>query len=87
MRLLMQRLDGQGKVLETRYLPVDGFATNLQSKDVDGDGEADLIVFNASEEIIQWIYETYGRHRSALTAVVTRYRTRGAVAEVARRLA
>src|SRR3546814_6983129 len=29
------------------------------------------------EEIIQWIYETYGRHRSALTAVVTRYRTRG----------
>src|SRR3546814_10706802 len=24
------------------------------------------------EEIIQWIYETYGRHRSALTAVVTR---------------
>ncbi len=34
------------------------------------------------EEIIQWIYETYGRHRSALTAVVTRYRTRGAVAEV-----
>ncbi|WEK45243.1 MAG: error-prone DNA polymerase [Candidatus Andeanibacterium colombiense] len=34
------------------------------------------------EEIIQWIYETYGRHRSALTAVVTRYRTRGAVREV-----
>jgi error-prone DNA polymerase len=34
------------------------------------------------EEIIQWIYNTYGRHRSALTAVVTRYRTRGAVAEV-----
>ncbi len=34
------------------------------------------------EEIIQWIYETYGRDRSALTAVVTRYRTRGAVAEV-----
>jgi error-prone DNA polymerase len=34
------------------------------------------------EEIIQWIYDTYGRHRSALTAVVTRYRTRGAVAEV-----
>jgi error-prone DNA polymerase len=32
-------------------------------------------------EIIQWICETYGRHRSALTAVVTRYRTRGAVAE------
>jgi error-prone DNA polymerase len=38
------------------------------------------------EEIIQWIYESYGRHRSALTAVVTRYRTRGAVAEVGKAL-
>ncbi|MCF8707617.1 error-prone DNA polymerase [Rhizorhapis sp. SPR117] len=38
------------------------------------------------EEIIQWIYETYGRHRSALTAVITRYRTRGAVAEVGKAL-
>ena len=38
------------------------------------------------EEIIQWIYQTYGRERSALTAVVTRYRTRGAVAEVGKAL-
>ncbi|ANI79409.1 error-prone DNA polymerase [Sphingobium sp. EP60837] len=38
------------------------------------------------EEIIQWIYQTYGRTRSALTAVVTRYRTRGAVAEVGKAL-
>jgi len=38
------------------------------------------------EEIIQWIYETYGRQRSALTAVVTRYRTRGAVREVGKAL-
>ena len=38
------------------------------------------------EEIIQWIYNTYGRERSALTAVVTRYRTRGAVAEVGKAL-
>ena len=34
------------------------------------------------EEIIQWIYETYGRDRSALTAVVQRYRARGAVRDV-----
>lgn len=34
------------------------------------------------EEVVQWIYETYGRHRAALTAVVTRYRTKGAVREV-----
>ena len=38
------------------------------------------------EEIIQWIYETYGRTRSALTAVVTRYRARGAVREVGKAL-
>ena len=38
------------------------------------------------EEIIQWIYETYGRKHSALTAVVTRYRARGAVREVGKAL-
>jgi len=39
------------------------------------------------EEIIQWIYETYGRNHSALTAVVTRYRARGAVRDVGKALA
>ena len=38
------------------------------------------------EEIIQWIYETYGRGHSALTAVVTRYRARGAIREVGKAL-
>ena len=38
------------------------------------------------EEMIQWIYEAYGRTRSALTAVVTRYRARGAVREVGKAL-
>ena len=38
------------------------------------------------EEIIQWIYETYGRDHSALTAVVTRYRARGAVRDVGKAL-
>jgi len=38
------------------------------------------------EEIIQWIYDTYGRDRSALTAVVTRYRARGAVRDVGKAL-
>ncbi|PAX09027.1 error-prone DNA polymerase [Sphingomonas lenta] len=38
------------------------------------------------EEIIQWIYETYGRTRAALTAVVTRYRARGAVRDVGKAL-
>jgi DNA polymerase III alpha subunit len=38
------------------------------------------------EEVIQWIYETYGRTRSALTAVVSRYRSRGAVREAGKAL-
>ena len=34
------------------------------------------------EEVIQWIYDTYGRDHAALTAVVSRFRTRGAIREV-----
>ncbi len=34
------------------------------------------------EEVIQWIYESYGRDHAALTAVVSRFRTRGAIREV-----
>ena len=38
------------------------------------------------EEVIQWIYRHYGSRRAALTAVVTRYRTRGAVRDVGKAL-
>ncbi|HEX8527962.1 error-prone DNA polymerase, partial [Allosphingosinicella sp.] len=38
------------------------------------------------EEVIQWIYRHYGTRRAALTAVVTRYRTRGAVRDVGKAL-
>ncbi|MEG3176462.1 error-prone DNA polymerase [Sphingomonas sp. RB3P16] len=38
------------------------------------------------EEVIQWIYETYGEQHAALTAVVSRYRSRGAVREVGKAL-
>jgi error-prone DNA polymerase len=38
------------------------------------------------EEVIQWIYETYGRQHAALTAVVSRYRSRGALREVGKAL-
>src|SRR5207344_3169620 len=34
------------------------------------------------EEVIQWIYQTYGRHRAALCATIIRYRGRGAVRDV-----
>ncbi|MBP8232120.1 MAG: error-prone DNA polymerase [Rhizorhabdus sp.] len=38
------------------------------------------------EEVIQHIYETYGHERAALTATVIRYRTRGAMRDVAKAL-
>jgi error-prone DNA polymerase len=31
------------------------------------------------EEVMQWVFNTYGRNHSALTAVVNRFRTRGAM--------
>ncbi|WP_419808473.1 error-prone DNA polymerase [Sphingomonas sp.] len=34
------------------------------------------------EEVIQWIYDQYGHDHAALTAVVSRFRARGAVREV-----
>jgi error-prone DNA polymerase len=34
------------------------------------------------ETVMQWIFDTYGRHRSALVAVVQRFRPRGAVRDV-----
>jgi len=38
------------------------------------------------EEVIQWIFETYGRDRAALCATVIRYRARGAVRDVGKAL-
>ena len=38
------------------------------------------------EEVIQWVYENYGRDRAALTATVSRYRARGALRDVGKAL-
>ena len=38
------------------------------------------------EEVIQWVYETYGRDRAALCATVIRYRTKGALRDVGKAL-
>ena len=38
------------------------------------------------EEVIQWIYEHYGHEHAALTAVVTRFRSRGAIREAGKAL-
>lgn len=38
------------------------------------------------EEVIQYIYEKYGRHRAALCATVSAYRTKGAIRDVGKAL-
>jgi len=38
------------------------------------------------EEVMQWVYDTYGRDRSALCSTVIRYRGRGAVRDVGKAL-
>ncbi|MDR6758683.1 error-prone DNA polymerase [Mycoplana sp. BE70] len=38
------------------------------------------------EEVIQWIYDTYGRSKAALCSTVTRYRAKGALRDVGKAL-
>jgi error-prone DNA polymerase len=38
------------------------------------------------EDVIQWIYKTYGRQKAALCATVTRYRAKGALRDVGKAL-
>jgi len=65
------------KLLFERFLSDD----RDEPPDIDVDFEHER-----REEVIQWIYETYGDEHAALTAVVSRYRTRGAVREVGKAL-
>ncbi|WP_294252899.1 error-prone DNA polymerase [uncultured Sphingomonas sp.] len=65
------------KLLFERFLSAD----RNEPPDIDVDFEHER-----REEVIQWIYETYGARHAALTAVVSRYRTRGAVREVGKAL-
>jgi error-prone DNA polymerase len=65
------------KLLFERFLSDD----RDEPPDIDVDFEHER-----REEVIQWIYATYGHRHAALTAVVSRYRTRGAVREVGKAL-
>jgi error-prone DNA polymerase len=65
------------KLLFERFLSDD----RDEPPDIDVDFEHER-----REEVIQWIYQTYGHAHAALTAVVSRYRTRGAVREVGKAL-
>jgi hypothetical protein len=55
-RLVMQRLDAQGAVLESGQLPASGFSTGLQVIDVDGDGALDAVVLNSAGTTSDVIY-------------------------------
>ena len=52
-------------------------AARKEPPDIDVDFEHER-----REEVIQWVFDTYGRERSALCATVIRYRGRGAVRDV-----
>ena len=57
-------------------------AARREPPDIDVDFEHER-----REEVIQWIYDRYGRERAALCATVVRYRARGGCARWARRWA
>ncbi len=67
----------QGNLLFERFIS----AERREPPDIDVDFEHER-----REEVIQWIFDTYGRDRAALCATVIRYRARGAVRDVGKAL-
>ncbi len=64
---------------ETNDLLFERFVSKERNEppDIDVDFEHER-----REEVIQWIYKTYGRDRAALVCTVTRYRAKRAIADV-----
>ena len=56
-------------------------AERCEPPDIDVDFESER-----REEVIQWVYERYGRDRAALCATVMRFRARGAIRDVGKAL-
>ena len=68
---------GQAEVLFERFISEE----RGEPPDIDLDFE-----HQRREEVIQYLYKKYGRHRAALTGVIIRYRTKSAVRDVGRAL-
>ncbi|MDK4742649.1 error-prone DNA polymerase [Rhizobium sp. CNPSo 3464] len=68
---------------ETNNLLFERFVSQERDEppDIDVDFEHER-----REEVIQWIYKTYGHHKAALCATVTRYRAKGAIRDVGKAL-
>jgi len=56
-----------------------------QERDEPPDIDVDF-AHSRREEVIQWIYDTYGRSKAALCSTVTRYRAKGALRDVGKAL-
>ncbi|MDQ1111056.1 error-prone DNA polymerase [Microbacterium testaceum] len=64
-------------------LPFERFLSSLRDEEPDIDVDFDS---DRREEIIQWVYEEYGRERAAQVANVIQYRPKNAVRDMARAL-
>ncbi|MEX0150993.1 error-prone DNA polymerase [Microbacterium sp. LMI1-1-1.1] len=64
-------------------LPFERFLSSLRDEEPDIDVDFDS---DRREEIIQWVYATYGRDRAAQVANVIQYRPKNAVRDMARAL-
>jgi error-prone DNA polymerase len=64
-------------------LPFERFLSSLRDEEPDIDVDFDS---DRREEIIQWVYEEYGRDRAAQVANVIQYRPKNAVRDMARAL-
>ena len=67
----------RGGLLFERFIS----AERAEPPDIDVDFEHER-----REEVIQWVYEHYGRERAALCATIIRYRTKGALRDVGKAL-
>ena len=63
----------QNTLLFERFVSLE----RREPPDIDVDFDSDR-----REEVIQWIYETYGRNRAALAAVVITYRMKSAIRDI-----
>ena len=64
-------------------LPFERFLSSLREEEPDIDVDFDS---DRREEIIQWVYAKYGRHRAAQVANVIQYRPKNAVRDMAKAL-
>jgi error-prone DNA polymerase len=67
----------EGNLLFERFISEE----RREPPDIDVDFEHER-----REEVIQWIYEKYGRHRAGIAATVIRYRPRSAIRDIGKAL-